>query len=176
MFAGAEFHPPFGGAADASPSRRAARAAARRHAGQRSGSLTAGVLLSLLSISPAHAEMQRFSDVVQALDSQTPTRQPASADRTPLRVQVSYQLQEVSDRAASLDAQRDSLQAAHARLYRIVGQECDVISQAFGGDCRVVSLNLGNGGQSYGPVPLTTYTASAVFEVAASASAPSKPK
>ncbi len=92
--------------------------------------------------------------------------QEARSVTPPPRVQVNYQLQLPFNRLDTLEEQKAEVATAHTALYDLVNRECAMLEAAFGSECRLSALNIGNFQQPAFPIATTiSATANATFEL-----------
>ncbi len=84
-----------------------------------------------------------------------------------MRVTANFQLSAPTQATASAADLTKTMAAVSQSLYEIVDRECDVLSAALKGDCRLVQINVGsnvNDRMNKG-VPLVNANANATFEI-----------
>lgn len=123
----------------------------------------AGLFLLITAEGPSFG--QTFSDVARQLDAADAMTKQASPG-IPVHIQVAYQLKLPANPSATLDEQVQGFTAAHKAIYELAAHECDQLMAVTPGECRMVSVTIGQGGMPYNGQGATLQVAgSAMFEL-----------
>jgi len=84
-----------------------------------------------------------------------------------MRVTANFQLSAPTPATASAGDLTKTMAAVSQSLYEIVDRECDVLSAALKGDCRLVQINVGSNinDRMNNGVPFVNANANATFEI-----------
>ena len=115
---------------------------------------TAAVFLVLAAVSATQARAQNW----QTLNN--------SGVKGP-RVTANFQLSAPTPAAASAGDLTKAMAGLSQSLYEIIDRECDVLSAALKGDCRLVQININSNinDRMNNGVPFVTANANATFEI-----------